>query len=351
MISSLKLNNFRNYNEKNFSFGQKTIICGKNGIGKTNLLEAINLCSTTKSFRSNPDSSLVCWGSDYYRLESEINLSSEISTLEIIYQKTSPNSKKITKVNKNKVSLANFVGLLKVVIYSFESNEIILGSPGTRRKFLDMLLCQVDQTYTHNLIKFYRVLKNRNELLYKIRERLADPDELDFWDAELCNLSSEIYDKRSELVNFLNKNINDFYNQISNIDGVIKITLDSHSILDIDQLHRFREKEIKKAITLYGPHRDDVLFLINGDNVADHLSRGEIKSVLFALKKSEAEFVFDKCLELPLILIDDIFAELDASRREKLVNFIEKNQVIITSTEEDDLKKLFKKSDLVLLNG
>jgi DNA replication and repair protein RecF len=350
VILKLKLFNFRNYREVEYKFGKQTVICGKNGAGKTNLLEAIGICSTTKSFRGSGDNDLVNWDENYYRLEATIkNKNKGTDFLELIFQKEAQGPKKIAKINKVKTGLSNFIGKLKVVEYSFESNDLILDGPAKRRRFLDSSLCQLFPEYTLNLIKFMRIIKNRNHLLYKIRERMAGVDELDFWDEGLISLGLEIVKYRKEFIVFINKNINSFYSYLSDDDKKIELKYHLSGFDSLNDLRSKREQEIRAGLSLYGPHRDDLLFFSDHHKVEDSLSRGEIKSLLFVLKKCEAEYIFDKSSERPVILFDDILAELDENRRKKLEQFIEDNQIIISSTEKTELEGLFGNSEFINL--
>jgi len=332
ILSSLKLENFRNYNDFFFEFAPITVFIGPNGIGKTNIIEAVYFLSVGKSFRTRKDNEVVKWGKDFLRINGKINNDNYE-----IFVSQAPEQTKNFKINSIQKKPIEFLGNLKIILFSPESMEIITGSPKNRRKFLDLILMQVDKTYLRNLIELQKILKNRNSILFGIKIGKNKANELLFWNNKLIELSIYIINKRKEFINLINKNISRVYSIISREDNNLSLKYIS-TIEDLeyfpDILYQNQEREISESSTIYGPHRDDIKFILDGKEISSFASRGEIRSVIFALKMTELEYL-RSLGSVPLILLDDIFSELDEERREKLTEIIKNEQVIITSTDKD----------------
>lgn len=340
LLRSLKLTNFRNYSSFQFNFSPLTIFIGPNGIGKTNLIEAIYLLSIGKSFRTRKDQEVIQWGKDFSKIKGKVI----DEHLELIITRL-PYQQKIIKINQVRKKPPDLLGKLKIVLFSPESMEIITGSPRLRRRFLDLILGQIDQNYLKNLIELQKVLRNRNHLLLNIKEKKSNLEELSFWDQKLIDLASQLIEKRKKLIVFINKKIDSFYQQISGQKEELKLkylTTVNDPARYPDLLHKNQVREISYCSTLFGPHRDDLKFLLQGKEVNNFASRGEIRSIIFALKMTELEFLKEKGTQ-PLLLLDDIFSELDKKRREKLCGVIENQPTIITATEIGFLNPEIKK--------
>lgn len=348
ILRSIKLENFRNYESYQIDFDPITVFIGPNGIGKTNLLEAIYFLSIGKSYRVHDDKKLVNWEKEYCRVIGEDNSDS----LEIFIS-TSQLPAKSVKINKIKKKTTDLLGKLRIVIFSPESIDIVTGPPKTKRKFLDLVLAQTDSSYLANLIELQKILRQRNHLLFNIKIGHSKVEELKFWNNELVKCSKPILEKRIEFVNFVNQKITSFYKQISNKDESFKVkyistmgNTDNFTCLLNNNLAR----EIKECSTLCGPHRDNLEFVINNKDVNTFASRGETRSIIFALKMIELEYIKTK-KDQPLLLLDDIFSELDKERREKLSNLVLSQPTVITTTDIEFLgDKLKKKAKIVNLN-
>lgn len=346
-LRSLKLENFRNYQKYDIELNSITVFTGPNGIGKTNLIEAIYFLSVGKSYRAREDKDAIFWGKEFMRIVGFYS-QDELEIFVSVY----PVQTKSIKINGVKSKTSDLIGKLKIVIFSPESMNIITGSPKERRKFLDLICCQTDRKYLYDLMELQKVLKQRNRLLFGIKTGTNNLEELDFWDKKLIELSTPIIQKRESLVSFINNIISGYYQKISGKEEKLKLKY-LPAVEDInyfqDYLIKNREKEIKESSTICGPNRDNLEFLLGGRNTTTFASRGETRSVIFALKMAELDY-FRSLGDSPLLLLDDIFSELDKTRREKLSALILAQPTVITTTEVDFLgEELRKKAKIVKL--
>ncbi len=350
-LSSLFLTNFRNYLSKEIEFtNQTTIFIGKNGIGKTNILEAIYLIATGSSFRSGYDQEIIHFDNEFAKAEATI-LKDRLQVLltKGVYmgKKTSKKRFLVNDVGRRK---KDFIQNLKVVLFEPQDLLIILGTPSFRRKLLDNLLTQIDWKYTQALLNYRKGLKQRNKLLFSIREGIALVDQLEFWDQYLLKNGQIITQYRKDFLSYLNNvaNQNIFLSSIydqydfDKNQVIFRFEYD-HSYITEKRLSKYQQAEIGSAKTLIGPHRDDVIinFKIDKDykNIANFGSRGQQRLGILALKLGEAEYLREKTNYKPIILLDDIFSELDEVNDLIVMNLIEKYQTIITATEIGDLTK------------
>lgn len=356
-ISSLKLTNFRNWSTDEFVFGDVTIFIGPNGQGKTNIIESLYLASTGRSWRTSHDVEMTAWEEDYSRVTVKFKKDNSDKKLELFWQNNSSRTGgrgdkiiKQLKVNDVKHRLLDLLGVIPAVLFSPESIDLLNGAPALRRRFLDVLLSQTNRAYALNLLEYGKVLRERNKLLTHIKNRKSKPDELDFWDGKLVQLGSAIMKKREEVISYFNKTLSADYEKISGKEQ--KLSLRYKASVEIDRfadiLAASREREVEQATTAYGPHRDDFLFILDSREVATFASRGEFRSVILALKMAELEYLTSKVGEKPILLLDDIFSELDHDRRMHLAKIVSGQQTIITTTDLDHIEpKLQKKAKIV----
>lgn len=373
MLHNISLTNFRNYSKYSIDFGKTTIFVGANGIGKTNIIEAIYLISTGRSWRTNRDNETVRW-SDVIPSQSEespANAGSRIRErsfadaqddiqnvariigqivnedsyeIEMIIQKT-PTAEhpqtKLVKINSVKKKLTEILGLLPTVLFSPEEIHLIDGAPALRRRFLDILLCQIDRKYTLALLDLAKIIRGRNRLLYYLKIGRSKVDELAFWDEKLVALGSFIVKKRQGATTKINKELTKKYQEIAgrgeSLQLKYKPTVEPDNFAEM--LAANREREIEQTATLFGPHRDDLVFLLQSKDITTFGSRGEYRSAVLAVKASELEFLAIEKGERPLLLLDDIFSELDKNRRMHLAKIVEGQQTIITTTDLDHIEK------------
>src|SRR3990167_8426500 len=343
MLKSLSLINFRNYSKYSLDFAKTTILIGPNGVGKTNIIEALYLLSTCRSWRTNRDNECVRWDTDVARIIGRIDNADKIE-VEMVIQKTpTPEhpQTKLVKINDVKKKLTDILGRLPTVLFSPEEIHLIDGAPMLRRRFLDILLCQIDKKYTLALLDLAKIIRGRNKLLYYIKIGKSKIDELDFWDEKLVTLGSFIIKKRQGTTAKINEELTKKYQEISGMGESLQLkyrpTVEPEQFAEI--LVAQREREIDNTATLFGPHRDDLVFLLENKDITTFGSRGEFRSAVLALKVAELEFLAKEKGERPLLLLDDIFSELDKNRRMHLAKIVAGQQTIITTTDLDHVEK------------
>ena len=352
-IKSLKLVNFRSWRDYDLEFKSVTILIGKNGVGKTNILESIWFLANGRSWRvrhAQHAEELILWGEDFSRISAK--LENDHKDIEIFLPKDTATQYKQLKIDGIKHRFLDLLGVMPAVLFSPESIQLIDGAPGLRRRFLDVVLSQTSRQYALNLIEYGKILRERNKLLYHIKMKRSKLDELDFWDGKLVALGSDLMKDREELIKFFNVNIAASYKKIAGTSE--KLAIKYHPATEIDRfadiLFASREREVEQAITAHGPHRDDFRIYLGGRDVATFGSRGEYRSVILSLKIVELEFLAKKRGEKPILLLDDIFSELDHDRRMHLAEIIKDQQTIITTTDLDHIEKgLREKAKIVEL--
>ena len=337
-ISSLSLSNFRNHLKRKFTFSlNTTIIIGKNTSGKTNLIEAIYFLSIGKSNRAGQDVQVITFGEELARIKGELKAEGEnivlemvLTTGEVMGIKTP--LKKFTVNDVSRRSL-DFIGTLKSVLFWPEHMELVTDSPSLRRHYLDSVLVQVDREYRRTILSYERALRQRNRLLEYIKENKAHRHQLLFWDQLLIRQGNYITKIREEYINF----INDFkLPQMEDLGVKYQVFYDK-SIISITRLDQYREAEIGASVTLIGPQRDDMIFRIKKNeeyfDLSNYGSRGEQRLAVLWLKLAELAFIESKTSEEPVLLLDDIFSELDHEHREIIFGMIGNQQSIVTVTD------------------
>ncbi len=349
-IKNLELENFRNYDYLNLELSQGlTIVTGENAQGKTNLLEAIFLLSLAKSHRTNRDQEMIFWEKDYAKIKAEVSTDNFNFPLELILNKRG----KIAKYNHLEQSkLSQFIGKLNVILFAPEDMQLVKGSPSIRRRFIDSELGQAHPLYLQSLVDYNRILKQRNAYLKQIRENQSfDPVYFDILTDQLINQAVKIVNYRLEFIDKLSKIAQPLLHDLSNQRDKLTISYKSSSSrLDyqentllkeqfINLFEASQEREKLQGVTLYGPHRDDILFYIN-DNLAQHFaSQGQQRTVVLSLKLAELELIYQLTGEYPILLLDDVLSELDDQRQHLLMSRIEgKVQTVLTTASIENLK-------------
>lgn len=333
-MDSIELIHYRNYTEKTFDLGQWTIFVGPNGSGKTNVIEAIRTISVTKSYRVEQDKDAIKWGETYCRAI----LSRADETFEYVLTYDNQVARKVIKHNGVNVPFMDVYGLVPTVLFSPETMQLIDGAPQERRRFLDTLLGQVDKQYLEALMIYKKVLRERHFLLLRIQTGLGTSDELDYWDQELITRGEYLINARTNLLNDLTDMLKKIYpsflekGQKQILQLVYKPTSPAGELAKM--LKSNRGIDIKSASTRVGPHRDELLFLLDDRDVTLFASRGELRRVILATKIAESEFLKTHQDKPPILLLDDVFSEFDDIRRSRLQEAIEGYQTIITTTDE-----------------
>ncbi|KKU09869.1 MAG: replication and repair protein RecF protein [Candidatus Woesebacteria bacterium GW2011_GWB1_45_5] len=328
MIKSLKLTDFRNFRKKNLEFSDGvTVIVGPNASGKTNILEGLFLLSMGKSFKAKVEAEMINYDEALARVKGD--------GLEIMITRGEngwPRKKML--VNGVSKRLIDFAGNFKTVLFGPWDMDLVTESPSLRRKFLDTVLSQVDREYRRSILSYEKGLRQRNRLLFRIREEGLSRSQLVFWNQLLIKNGDYISGKREELIEFVNA-------QAGLNDEKFRLDYDKSAISE-GRLEQYSEEEVAAATTLVGPHRDDFIFYEKKRDLASYGSRGEQRMAVLWLKLAELAFVEEKTGERPTLLLDDIFSELDHEHRDVVMKLAEKQQTIITTADEHFLGKKMK---------
>jgi len=334
LIKNLTLRNFRNHENIQIDFDPKlTFIYGENGLGKTNILEAIHLLSSTKSLRSEYDKDLILHEQKFLKINSQIENSDDKFNLELTVEKSNDfGNKSIKKVKINNVpkSLSNFGGILKSVIFTPADLDLIFSSPSSRRKYLDSIFYQISHNYKKSVLDYTKALKQRNKLLEIIKETGSGREQLEFWTNFLIKEGQIIQNERQRFFDFLNENIISLNEKLELKDFEIQFKYLKNEISKTN-FEVYESKELMLGTTLIGPHKDDFQIFLNRKDVSQFGSRGQQRMTLTALKILELDFIFQTTNEKPILLLDDIFSELDEKHKNAVLKLVNEQQTIITS--------------------
>lgn len=340
-IKTLKLIHFRNYDNTSFSFEPNCVhyLCGKNAQGKTNLVEAIYFLSHLHSFRTSQLSSLVKYENESLIIDVKIETNQRNENLKVVVS----DSKKHLFRFQNPVSkYSDFVGIVNAILFCPDDMMIFSQSPRVRRRFIDMELIKMSKTYTSTLSHYQKLLKERNAALKKVN---VDSTLIEIYTAQMIENQKIIIAQRKSFINELILKAKEIYpffsNQKEEIDARYETFVDTTKDLD-EELKKAYEKSLAKDIqyhqTNVGIHKDDIKFILNQTNINDVASQGQKRSYLLALKLGLAQIIYEKSYQYPILLLDDVFSELDNIRKRQLIEKLPKNmQIFITTTEPADL--------------
>ena len=337
IIKSLELENYRNYKNLCIEFDEGTnILTGENAQGKTNILEAIYLCSTTKSHKGSKDSEIINFESDEGHLRSIIDKKNEELRIDIHLRKS---KSKVIALNLEKLKkTSELIGILNVVLFSPEDLNIIKGGPSYRRSFIDMQICRLDSSYVFNLSSYNKIIDQRNKLLKDIYLQPALRETLFIWDSQLQSYGSQIIVKRREFVKELNEIVKEIHYKLTAQKEFLDIRYEPDTEEDkIEENLRINaERDLRNKATSVGPHRDDYIININGMDARKFGSQGQQRTAALSLKLAEIELIKRKTGDNPIFLLDDVLSELDSNRQNMLLESISNIQTIITCTGLDD---------------
>ena len=343
-INTLSLKNFRNHKKITISFKPHlTAVIGKNTSGKTNLLEALTLLSYGKSGRGAADLDLVEKGKESAFIAGEFKRKENFQLEVRLF--INPQTKRLQKKylrNNLSTTQQNFAGNLLIVNFSPDDLRIIADSPGTRRAFLNLALTQVDPKYRKAQSTYELVIRSRNAILEKIKNGMGRREELFYWDKLAIENGNYLTKKREELVKFINSvrvGLAPALGRLRESPLHLHVVYD-RSEISPDRLSQYAEAEISATSTLVGPHRDDLQFFDKSRNLKIFGSRGEQRLAVLFLKLRELEYVKEISGEKPVLLLDDIFSELDETNRKLALNLIQDHQTILTTADEKDLEYL-----------
>ena len=359
-IKRLQMLNYRNYNVLDISLGPHVnVFMGDNAQGKTNILEGIYYCAFARSHRTSKDRELINWNSDNALLSVTVGRERLDKRIDISILK---DGKKAIQINKIKIKkIGELFGNFNVVMFSPEDLKIIKDSPGVRRKFIDMELCQLNPKYYYNLVQYNKVLNERNSIL---RNRNINKDILDVYDMQLVEFGYNIIMDRLEYIEKLNKYSTKIHSDITSGKERIEFKYVS-TIKDLENiresfyslLEKNRVRDCERGITSVGPHRDDFTVLINDIDTKSYGSQGQQRTAVLTIKFSSLKIIKELRGEHPVLLLDDVLSELDFSRKRYILSTIGDIQTIITCTGIEDLyeylddkSKVFKVRDGEILN-
>ncbi|MEM9484916.1 MAG: DNA replication/repair protein RecF [Cyanobacteria bacterium P01_F01_bin.116] len=362
-LQSLHLQQFRNYSDQAIEFlAPKTILLGENAQGKSNLLEAVELLATLKSHRTSRDRDLVQNDMNIAHIRASLKRELGVSALQLTLRR---GSRRTAVVNgENLKRQQDFLGNLNAVQFSCLDLDLVRGGPGARRTWTDTLLMQLEPVYVHILQQYNQVLKQRNAFIKQQaepdQEPPLEPTQLALWDAQLTTLGTRVIRRRARMLQRLIPIAQSWHQAISGSTEQLVIHYSPNVDIDTDDADQiqqvFLEKLQAKAMaeyyqrtTLVGPHRDDVSFLINDTPARQYGSQGQQRTLVLALKLSELQLIEEVIGEPPLLLLDDVLAELDLNRQNQLLDTIQDRfQTLITTTHLGSFDAQWLKSSQIL---
>ena len=333
IVTSLELKDYRNYKSLNMQFSSGTnILYGENAQGKTNILEAIYLCGTTKSHRGSKDKEMI-------------NFSEEEAHIRVILEKNQIPHRIDLHLKSNKAKgiaidgiaikrQGELFGMLNLVLFSPEDLYIIKSGPAERRRFIDLELCQLDKIYMNHLSNYNKVLAQRNNLLKQISFDKKLLDTLNIWDEKLLEYGRKIIIARQEFILRLNELVGEIHKRLTGGKEELELKYESNvkeSEFE-EKLKKSREKDLMLKMTNVGPHRDDIGFLLKEIDIRKYGSQGQQRTAALSCKLAEIDLVKSVIKENPVLLLDDVLSELDRKRQTYLLNNIGDIQTIITCT-------------------
>nr|WP_128715706.1 DNA replication/repair protein RecF [Oceanobacillus caeni] len=348
-IERLELKNYRNYESQSIEFDDKVnVIIGENAQGKTNLMEAIYVLAFTKSHRTSHEKELIQWDKEYAKIEGRVKKRNQSVPLEFIISKKGKRAK-LNHLEQKRLS--DYIGAMNIVMFAPEDLTLVKGPPQIRRRFIDMELGQIQPTYIYHLGQYQRILKQRNYLLKQMQRReKTDMAMLEVLTTQLVEHAAIILEKRFIFLNLLKDWANSIHHGISR--GLEKLEIKYSATIEVsddgnkekinsiyfDKFQEIRDKEIERGTTLIGPHRDDLIFLVNEKDVQTYGSQGQQRTTALSLKLAEIELIHKEVGEYPILLLDDVLSELDDYRQSHLLNTIQgKVQTFVSTTSVDGI--------------
>ncbi|WP_299095192.1 DNA replication/repair protein RecF [uncultured Metabacillus sp.] len=348
-IKELKLKNYRNYEDLLIQFENRVnVILGENAQGKTNVMESIFVLAMAKSHRTSNDKELIRWDKEYAKIEGSVEKYNRSTELQLIISKKGKKAK-LNHLEQEKLS--QYVGAMNVIMFAPEDLNLVKGSPAVRRRFIDMEIGQVSAVYLHDLSRYQKIMQQRNHYLKLLQiKKQTDQTMLDVLTAQLCEAAAKIIHKRLQFINELQKWAQPIHSGISRgletldikYKPSVEVSEDNELTKMIDayeqKFAKIREKEIERGTTLAGPHRDDMIFNVNGHDVQTYGSQGQQRTTALSLKLAEIDLIHNEIGEYPILLLDDVLSELDDYRQSHLLNTIQgKVQTFVTTTSVEGI--------------
>ena len=357
-LTKLDIINFRNYEKLSLEFEDVNILIGRNGVGKTNILESIYVLAITKSHRSYLDKNLIKEDKDFAKITGSVNKKCEKNTYELII---SAKGKKVS-INKNILRrISDYLSNFTAILFCPDDLDLIKGSPSERRKFLNIEIGQLDNKYIATLNDYNQLIKNRNEYLKNITFNNYNARYLSVINNQIATKASIIYDYRYKYLKKVEENLIKMYDEQFKLPIKIKFNNNCEIIDETDnikekilnKLNKNLKKEIILGSTQYGPHKDDFDIILDGKNIRDYGSQGQQRLAIISLKLGEID-IFKKYVGTnPILLLDDVFSELDENKKNNLLKYINKdNQVIITTTDLNNIdKKILNNAKIIKIKN
>lgn len=351
-VDSLQIKDFRNYEHIELQFHPKlNIVTGNNAQGKTNLLESIYYLSVTRSFRTNRDQEMIKYGKQFFFIKGIFEKDGNKNEVKISYQK---NGQLKLTVNKGEKKRTEYILSFPVVVFSPDDLMIIREGPSIRRRFINLEASRLNNFYLANLKDYHRAVLQRNHILKENKNRSVLNRNLEPWDHLLVKLGGRVIRDRIEILKALEREAQNFYHQITSSQELLSIeymcsiecdNLDNLENKFISRLETQRDHEIARGTTLFGPHLDDIKISIDEQDTRKFSSQGQKRTVALALKMGEARLFYNKHHFYPVLLLDDVFSELDSQRQRYLLDFLyaNDNQSFITTVVDlNGLDGIFK---------
>jgi DNA replication and repair protein RecF len=340
-INELTLYHFRNYTQSSFSFSSNCIhiLAGQNAQGKTNIVEAIYFLAHLRSFRTSSLSNLIQNGEESFILEAEVESLERTEKLKTV---VAEKKKNLYRFNNPVHTYSSFVGLCNAILFCPDDMMLFASGPKERRKFIDMELAKLDPKYTSSLSSYQKLLKLKNAALKMER---IDKSLVDIYTSQMIELQEYLIPARAEFIAQISLKANELYpffcekKEEIELEYKTFVNLDSNLNESLKQIcASVREKEFFSRTSAVGVHKDDVIFKLNARPVLEAASQGQKRSLLLSVKLALAQIIFEKSGQYPILLLDDVFSELDSTRKKQLLEKLPLNmQIFITTTEEPDL--------------
>lgn len=362
LLERLRLRNFRNYASLDIElFPGKNVLLGDNGQGKTNIVEAIYLCGTGKSYRTSRDTELIRWGESTFYTASKFLRKNGDFLVEVACSQERGKRIRLNGVHQD--ASIEYIGAANVVLFGPDDLRIIKGGPVERRRFLDLEISAVHDRYRRDLAQYRRILTQRNSFLkngHQVMSSTHGRTALDVWDEQLVSAGAKVMVKRAQVIEELSQLAQTAYKEISpsgllelkyrpsfrtmdDCSGNEELMIQTWSLSFHKELRRLRQSELMRGITLAGPHRDDMTFTLDGVDMRVFSSQGQQRTAVLALRLAELDFVRNEMGEDAILLLDDVSSELDPSKRAHLWKYIDRGiQTVITTTDKKALNEFPK---------
>lgn len=339
ILKKLCLKDFRSYSEKEIVFSDKVnILVGKNAQGKTNILEAIFFLCLGKSFRTPREKEVINWSAENGGyIKGEFDKKYREIEIEMFFNKDRKKAIKIDGIGIRKIG--ELLGCVNVVFFSPDELKLVKDSPEERRRFMNVILSQTDKRYFYMVARYDKILANRNKLLKESKDKEVLKDTIDIWNRALADMAEKIYNERQKLISEIAPLAKKAHEYLSGgkeeIEVVYKSSFEGDGYAEkmMKALEKNLDKDFKLGYTTVGVHRDEIDIYLNGVEVKAFGSQGQQRTTALSLKLAELEIIKNRVGEEPILLLDDVFSELDSDRRAKLLKFTAKAQTIITTTD------------------